>query len=115
MLTAFEHKSGLIFSIKTFRPLWVFSWHSSIWRQFPFRTCIATIRYNNKMSARAGHKELTLLLQDLEIGPRMAEPFQAIESFGKAKTNSGVKSYRIYPGHVAEGKLIVKVTPKRND
>ena len=115
MLTVIEHKSGLILSIKTFRPLWIFPWHSSIWRQFPLRTCIGTVRYDGKRAAEVGHKELAALLKDLKIGPDMSELFQAIEAFGKRKTGAGVKSYRIYPGHAVEGKVTVEVTPRRNE
>lgn len=115
MLTLIEHKSGLIFSIKTFRPLWIFPWHSSIWRQFPFQTCIATVRYNNKLDAETGHKELAALLRSLEIGEEMKEPFQAVEVFCKSRTTTGVKSYRIYPGHAVEGDLSVEVNLKRNE
>ena len=113
MVTVIEHDSGLIFSIKTFRPLWIFPWNSSIWRQHPFRTCIATVSYDNKQAAEQGHKELSALLKGLQIGPKMSEPFQAIETFGKRKTGTGVKSYRIYRGHEVEGKVSFEVRPKR--
>jgi hypothetical protein len=91
------------------------SMDSSIWRQFPFRTCIATIRYHDKRSAEACHKELTALLKGMEIGPEMREPFHVIEAFCRAKTGSRVKSYRIYPGHVVEGSVTIQVTPERNE
>ena len=115
MVTVIEHNSGLLLSIKTFRPLWIFPWNSSIWRQFPFRTCIATVSYDDKEAAEAGHKELAALLQGLKIGPKMSELFQAVEAFGKTKTGAGVKSYHIYPGHAVEGKVTVEVKPKRNE
>ena len=114
MLTVIEHKSGLILSIKTFRPLWIFPWHSSVWRQFPFRTCIATIRYEDKRAAEVSHKELAALVQGLKIGPEISEVFQAVETFAKAKSGSGVKSFRIYPGHEVERKVTIEVTPKRS-
>jgi len=44
----------------------------------------------------------------------MNEPFQAVEAFVKAKSGSGVKSYRIYSGHTVEGKVTVKVNVQRN-
>jgi hypothetical protein len=114
MLTVIQHASGLVLSIKTFRPLLIFAWHSSVWRQFPFRTCLATVRYDDKRTAEAGHNELAALLQGLRIGPEMSEPFQVIEAFCKAKTGAGVKTYRIYPGHGVEGRVTVEVTPKRD-
>jgi hypothetical protein len=113
MQAVIEHKSGVIFSVKTFRPLWLFPWLSSVWRQFPMRTCVATVSYENKRAAEAGHRELVQLLQALEVGGKMAEPFAAIEEYAKKKTGAGVRSYRIYPGHAAEGKVTVKITPER--
>ena len=47
-----EHESGVIFSVKTFRPLWVFPWLSSVWRALPMSTCIGTIRYEGKLRRR---------------------------------------------------------------
>jgi len=113
MQSVVEHSSGLIFSVKTFRPLWVFPWLSSVWRQFPMRTCIATVSYGNKAAAEAGHQELTALVQGLQVGGKMGEPFQAIEAYAKKKTGTGVRSYRVYPGHALEGKVTVKVSPER--
>ena len=54
MQSVVEHSSGLIFSVKTFRPLWVFPWLASVWRQFPMRTCLATVSYDNKAAAEIG-------------------------------------------------------------
>ncbi len=113
MQTVIEHDSGLVFSVKTFRPLWIFPWISSVWRQFPMRTCIATVSYDNKAAAEAGHKDLGALLKALKVGGKMGEPFQAIETYGKQKTGAGVRSARVYPGHALEGKMTVKVTPER--
>lgn len=53
------------------------------------------------------------MLKGLRIGPKMSEPFQAIEAFGKKNTGKGVRSYRIYKGHGVEGKVSVEVQPKR--
>lgn len=113
MLDVIEHPSGQIYSVKTFRPLWIFPWNSSVWRQFPFQTCIATISYSNKAAAEAGHQELIALLRDLKIGEKMREPFEALEKYGQRKTGTGVHSYRIYPGHKVEGKVTVRVSPER--
>jgi hypothetical protein len=113
MRAVIEHESGLILSIKTFRPLWVFPWLSSIWRQFPMATCLATISYEDRTAAERGHAELERLLKGLKIGPKMSEPFQAIESFAKKKSGAGVRSYRIYKGHAVEGKVSVEVEKRR--
>jgi hypothetical protein len=113
MQSVIEHKSGVVVSVKTFRPLWVFPWLSSVWRQFPMRTCMATVSYENKRAAEIGHAELTKLLEGLDIGDKMEEPFPAIERYAKKKTGQGVRSYRIYSGHAAEGKVTVKITPER--
>jgi hypothetical protein len=110
MQKTIEHESGVIFSVKTFRPLWVFPWLSSVWRAFPMSTCIATISYEGKRAAEAGHDELSRLLKGLTIGPKMGEPFAAIEAWAKTKVGAGVRSYRIYPGHEAEGKVSVKIS-----
>lgn len=113
MQSLVNHKSGLIFSVKTFRPLWIFPWNSSVWRQFPMRTCLATVSYENKRAAEAGHKELVALLQELNVGGKMGEPFQAIENYAKKNAGAGVRSCRVYAGHAAEGKVTVKITPER--
>ncbi len=115
MQDVIEHPSGLVLSATTFRPLWIFPWTCSIWRQFPLRTSIATVAFQNKPAAEAGHRELVTLLRDLKIGPEMSELFQAVEAYAKDKTGNGVKSYRIYPGHEVEGKVKVKISPKRTD
>lgn len=114
MQSVFQHSSGLIFSVKTFRPLWVFPWMSSVWRQFPFKTCIATVSYEDKAAAKVGHEEVTALLEDLEIGSEMREPFQAIEAYVKKKTGA-VRSYRMYPGHAVEGKVTVKINKQHGE
>ena len=113
MQTVVEHNSGLIFFVKTFRPLWIFPWHSSVWREFPMRTCMASISYDGKTAAEAGHQELIELLRGLPVGEKMSEPFPAIEAFAKRKTGAGVRSYRIYSGHAVEGKVTVRITPPR--
>jgi hypothetical protein len=115
MQSVIEHEGGLLFSVKTFRPLWIFPWTSSIWRQFPFRTCIATVSYNGRQAAEKGHEELTALLKGLKIGPKMNEPFHAIETFARKKTGQGVKSFRVYPGHAVEGKVAVEVKHVRKE
>jgi hypothetical protein len=115
MQKVIQHPHGSVYSIKTFRPLLIFPWTSSIWRQFPFRTAIATVAYTSKKAAEAGHNELAALLEGLEVGPKIKEPFQAIESYAKKKTGAGVKSYRIYPGHSVEGKVSVEVKSKRSN
>src|SRR5690348_14971265 len=76
MQDTLEHESGLIFSIKTFRPLWIFPWLSSVWRQFPFATCIATVSYNNERAAEEGHQELIALLRRTTISSDMSEAFK---------------------------------------
>ncbi len=113
MLDVIEHRSGQVYSVKTFRPLWIFPWTSSVWRQIPFRTCIATISYSNKAAAEAGHQELVALLRDLAIGEKMREPFDALEAYGQRKKGAGVHSHRIYAGHEVEGKVTVRITPER--
>ncbi len=110
-----EHPSGLVLSAKTFRPLWIFPWTCSIWRQFPLRTAIATVAFQNKPAAEVGHRELVALLQNLKIGPKMSELFPAIEAYAKDKAGNGVKSHRIYPGHEIEGKVTVKISPQRTE
>jgi hypothetical protein len=113
MQTVIEHKSGQVYSIKTFRPLWILPWFSSIWRQFPLRTWIATLKYENKAAAKKGHEALAAMLRDLQIGPKMSEPFEAIEAFAKNRAESGVKGYRISEGHAIEGKASVVIDAKR--
>ena len=111
MLTIIEHESGPVYSVKTFRPLLIFPWNSSVWRVSPFATCIATISYDHKRAAATGHQELVALLNKLKIGPDMSEPFKAMETYGKSRTGTGVKSYRVYSGHAVEGKVKVETKP----
>lgn len=113
MKTVVEHSSGQIYYVRTFRPLWIFPWTSSVWREFPFRTCLATISYENKAAAEACHQELIKLLRELDIGEKMREPFQALEEFSKAKVGAGIHSYDTYAGHEVEGKVSVRITPLR--
>ena len=80
MQSVIQKQSGLVFSIKTFRPLWVFPWTSSIWRQIPMATCIGTVMYRDRQAAEAGHQDLCAILNDLKIGPAMREPFAAVEA-----------------------------------
>ena len=109
MIDAIEHPSGLVLSVKTFRPLLIFPWTSSIWRQSPFATAIATVAFKGKAAAESGHRQLVELLRDLKISPDMHEPFGAIEAFAKANAER-VKSYRVYPGHEVEGKVKVETS-----
>ena len=107
-----KNPSGIEISVKTFRPLLIFPWTSSVWRQFPFRTAIATVMFNDKPAAQRGHRELVDLLKNLKVGPKMHELFEAVEEYAKANEEM-VRSYRIYPGHKVEGKVSVEIAEKR--
>ncbi len=115
MLDVIEHPSGLILSAKTFRPLFIFPWTCSIWRQAPFRTGISTVAFINKAAAKTGHREIVQILRQLNIKPDMSNVFTAIEDYAKENSNDGVKSYRIYSGHAVEGKISLKVEAPRSD
>jgi hypothetical protein len=112
MLDVIKHSSGIVISVKTFKPLLIFPWTCAIWRQFPFRTAVATIAFRSKMAAADGHRQVVALLRNLTIGPDMRELFVAIENYVKANS-AGVKSFRVYPGHEVEGKVAIKITEKR--
>jgi hypothetical protein len=109
MVDVIQHSSGIVLSVKTFRPLLIFPWTSSIWRQSPFATAIATVAFKGKRGAESGHRQLVQLLRDLKISSDMHEPFGAVESFAKANPEI-VKSYRVYPGHAVEGKVKVEIS-----
>ena len=109
MVDVIEHPSGVVLSVKTFRPLLIFPWTSSVWRQSPFATAIATVAFKGKPGAESGHRQLVQLLRNLKISPDMHEPFTAVESFATAHPEI-VKSYRVYPGHAVEGKVRVEVS-----
>ena len=113
MWSVIQHDSGQIYSIKTFRPLLIFPWTSSIWRQSPFRTAIATVSYPSKAAAEQGHEELEKLIKALKIGPKMDEPFGAIDAFARKRAGDTVKSHRIYSGHDVEGKVSVQIESSR--
>lgn len=104
-----EHPAGVVLSARTFRPLWIFPWTCSIWRQHPFRTSIATVSFDNKQAAEKGHQAIVRLLHDLELSPDMSELFSAIETYAKQNSGQGVKSYRICEGHEVEGKVQIQV------
>jgi len=112
MLDFIKNPSGIEISVKTFRPLLIFPWTSSIWRQFPFKTSIATVMFKDKVAAVRGHRELVELLKNLKVGPKMGEVFGAVEEYAKANEEL-VRSYRIYPGHKVEGKVSVEIAEKR--
>lgn len=115
MQDVIQHSSGIVLSARTFRPLWIFPWTCSVWRQFPLRTGIATIAFVNKQAAQQGHSEIVKLLGELQLSPDMQELFTALESYAKRQSEHGVKSYRIYAGHEVEGKVQVEITPERNE
>jgi hypothetical protein len=105
-----QHPSGIVLSVKTFRPLRIFPWTASIWRQLPFATAMATVAFKGRDVAETGHRRLVELLRSLTLSPDMHELFSAVEAFAKSNGQI-VKSYRIYPGHAVEGKVTVE-TPK---
>jgi hypothetical protein len=109
MVDVIQHSSGLILSVKTFRPLLIFPWTASIWRQFPFATAIATVAFKDKTAAQSGHRQIVELLRGLTISADMHELFGALEAFAKANGDI-VKSYRVYPGHAVEGKVKVEIS-----
>lgn len=109
MLDVIEHPSGLILSVKTFRPLWIFPWTSSIWRQFPLRTSVGTIMFNDKAAAEKGHHEIVALFRKLTIQPDMGNLFTAVEEYAQSNTGKGVKSVRVDRGHAIEGKVTVEI------
>jgi hypothetical protein len=118
MFNAIDHNSSLIFSVKTFRPLWIFSWVSSVWRQFPMRNSLATIMYRNKNAAMEGHNALTKLLTDLDFrdhksgAVNMGDVIRVLEKYAKEHQDRGVKSYRIWTPNEMENKMNVKVPTK---
>jgi|SRR5690349_8489047 len=107
-----KNPSGIEISVMTFRPLLIFPWTSSIWRQFPFKTAIATVMFKDKTAAQRGHRELVELLKNVKVGPKMRELFEAVEQYAKDNEEL-VRSYRIYPGHKVEGKVAVEISEKR--
>ncbi len=105
--------AGIEISLKTFRPLLIFPWTCSIWRQSPFKTAIATVMFKNKPAAERGHRELVeLLAAGVKVGPKAPELFDAVEEYAKAN-NELVRSYRIYPEHKVEGRVSVEISEKR--
>ena len=96
MVDLIEHSSGVVLSVKTFRPLLIFPWTSSIWRQSPSPMAVATVAFKDKPGAESGHRQIVQLLRDLKISPDLHEAHAAIESFVKA-SGEIVKSYRVYP------------------
>ena len=104
-----ERPSGLVLSAKTFKPLLIFSWTCSIWRQMPFRTAIATIAFKGKSDAETGHREIVDLLWKLEIKPDMSNVFTVLKEYATQRQGAGVKSFRIYPGSEVEGKITMSV------
>ena len=115
MLDLIELPGGVVLSVKTFRPLWVFPWTSAVWRQAPFRTAIGTVAYKGRSEAKQAHKELAVMLKTLELSPDMSNLFTAVESFAQQRTSQGVKSYRVCAGHEVEGRVSIKVQPPEED
>jgi hypothetical protein len=108
MVDVIQHRSGIVVSVKTFRPLLIFPWTASIWRQFPFAAAIATVAFKGRDAAQRGHRQLVELLRGLDHAD-MHELFGAVEAFAKANGDI-VKSYRVYPGHAVEGKVKMKIS-----
>lgn len=115
MQDVIEHPSGLVLSVKTFRPLLIFPWTSAVWRQSPFRTAIATVAYRNKAAAQSGHDDLTRLLRNLQVAPDMSNLFSAVEEYAQQHLDGAVKSYRLYAGHEVEGRVEVRVETPEDD
>lgn len=110
MLNVIDHHKGLKFSIKTFRPLWMFPWHSSIWRQFPMRNCLAVLKWKSKSLAESGHTDLTDFLSKLEFGEQMASIHDALEKKAKELTETGkVASYRLTESRDQANKMQIRV------
>jgi len=109
MLDVIQHSSGIVVSVKTFRPLLIFPWTASIWRVFPFRTAIATVAFKGRAAAERGHHELVERVRVLTIGEEMSELFSAIEQYAKENSDI-VKSFRVYAGHAVEGKVKVRIS-----
>lgn len=108
-----KHPQGIQISVRTFRPLMIFPWTSSIWRQFPLKTAIATVMFKDKTAAARGHRDIVELLAKVKSGPKISERlFEALEEYAKANEEL-VRSYRIYAGHEAEGKVSVEISEKR--
>ncbi len=120
MLDVVNHNGSLIFSVKTFRPLWILPWHTSVWRQLPMRTSMATMKFRNENATAAGHRELTRMLTDLDFVAggtkivRMADVVSALEQFANNESN-GVKSYRIWGLNELEKKINVRLQEKRRE
>ena len=112
MWEEFKNAGGIELSVRTFRPLLVFPWTSSIWRQFPFRTAIGTVMFKDKAGAQRGHREIVELLKEVKVGPKMRELFEAVEGYAK-ENEEIVRSFRIYPGHGVEGKVSVEIAERR--
>jgi hypothetical protein len=113
MQTFIKHPQGIEISVRTFRPLLIFPWTSSIWRQFPLKTAMATVMYKDRTAAVGGHRDIVELLAKVKCGPKISERlFEAVEEYAKANDGS-VRSYRIYAGHEAEGKVSVEISEKR--
>ena len=96
MLDIIDHPSGVVLSVKTFRPLLIFPWTASVWRRSPSPVGVATVAFKGKPGAEAGHRQIVNLLRGVKISPDLHEAHAAIESFAKA-SGEIVKSYRVYP------------------
>jgi hypothetical protein len=67
----------------------------------------------DKMAAERGHRDIVELLAKVKSGPKISERlFEAVEEYAKANEEL-VRSYRIYAGHEAEGKVAVEISEKR--
>lgn len=115
MMDVVNHASGVVFSVRTFRPLWVFPWHSSVWRQFPMRNCLAVYKYPDKATSEIGHRELTKLLAELDFGEKLGEVARALEQYAKSNEDGKVASYRLVESVEEASKMRVRITPEQAD
>ncbi len=110
MFDTVQRSGGETLTVKTFRPLLIFPWTASIWRQKPMRACIATIRFVDKKSALKGHDALVELLQSPAIGVNMAAPYGPLEAWAKQQQGDLVKTYRMYEGGLDGGAGEAEIT-----
>lgn len=91
-----QRDSGQIYSLRTFRRFWFFTWTSTIYRQYPVRACIAKVEYTNRAAAEEGHRELKKLLRARKLDAAMSDALESIVAFAKERAGQGVVAHQIF-------------------
>jgi hypothetical protein len=114
MFNEINHRSGLIFSVKTFRPLWIWPWHSSIWRQFPMRNCLVVLKWRSKTDAGVGHDAIIAHLKKLDFNEQMVAVHDALEKMASELHASGsVARYRFTETRDQAAKMRIRIEGAR--